>query len=39
MNSPHTSDFDATPRLSWPLALARALAALALLGAAGWLIS
>ncbi len=39
MNFPHSSDFDATPRLSWPLALGRALAALALLSAAGWLIS
>jgi len=38
MNSPLYSDRNPLPRLSWPLALTRAVATLALLGAAGWLI-
>jgi hypothetical protein len=39
MNSPSYSESNAIPRLSWPLAIARAVAALALLSAAGWLIA
>lgn len=39
MNAPSDSAYDAIPRLAWPLAIARVLAVLALLAAAGWLIA
>jgi hypothetical protein len=37
MSIPSTNAHDVIPRLSWPLAIARGLAALALFGAAAWL--
>jgi len=39
MSTPASTEFDAVPRLSWQLALARAFSALALLAIAGWLIA
>jgi hypothetical protein len=39
MSTPASTEYDAMPRLSWQLALARAIAALALLAIAGWLIA
>lgn len=39
MSFPSANVHDAIPRLSWPLAIARGLAVLALFGAAAWLVA